>query len=84
MSVNPPLALCSNEEAQSNDEVFREIKDYFEEAERGEPVQVGDPPQYVLSSHARFPMGASSSNGPSLSTSGTLLADVGPPYIFEN
>ena len=39
-----PSTLSSNEEAQSNDEVFYEIEDYFDEAERGEPVQVGDPP----------------------------------------
>ena len=39
-----PSTLSSNEEAQSNDEVFCEIEDYFDEAERGEPVQVGDPP----------------------------------------
>ena len=32
--------------------VFHEIEDYFDEAEKGEPVQFGDPPQYVLSSHA--------------------------------
>ena len=34
MPVNPPM-LSSNEEAQSDDEVFREIEDYFDEAERG-------------------------------------------------
>ena len=38
MSINPPLMLSSNKEAQSHDEVFREIEDYFEEAERGEPI----------------------------------------------
>ena len=51
LPVNPPT-LSSNEEAQSDNEVFREIEDYFDEAERGEPAQVGDPPQYVLSSQA--------------------------------
>ena len=52
LSVNPPLTLSSNKEAQSDDEVLCEIEDYFEEAKKGEPVQVGDLPQYVLSSHA--------------------------------
>ena len=32
LSVNPSPALSLNEEAQSNNEVFREIEDYFEEA----------------------------------------------------
>ena len=66
--VNPPPMLSSNEEAQSDDEVFREIEDYFEETERGDPVQLDDPPQYVLSSHAQ--LGASSSSGTGPSTSG--------------
>ena len=47
LSVNP-LTTSSNEEVQYDDEVFRKIEDYFDEAKRGEPVQVGDPPQYVL------------------------------------
>ena len=46
-----PLPLSLNEEGQSDDKVFHEIEDYFDEAERGEPLQVGDPPQYVPSSH---------------------------------
>ena len=49
LSINLPPMLSSNEEAQYDDEVFCEIEDYFKEAKRGEPVQVGDPPQYVLS-----------------------------------
>ena len=77
LSVKPPV-LSLNEEAQSNDEVFHEIEDYYEEAEKGEPVQVNDPLQYVLSSHARLSVGASSSGCAGPSTSGTLPADVGP------
>ena len=37
LSVNLPLVLFLNEEGQSDD-VFREIEDYFEEAEKGKPV----------------------------------------------
>ena len=73
----------SNEEAQSNDEVFREIEDYFGEAKKGgDPVQVGDPPQYVLSPHAR--LRASSSGGASPSTSGMLPAGAGAQYACED
>ena len=36
--VNPPPALSSSKEPQSDNEVFHEIKDYLEEAKRGEPV----------------------------------------------
>ena len=38
LSINTSSMLSSNEEVQSNDEVFSEIEDYFEEAERGEPI----------------------------------------------
>ena len=75
MPVNLPM-LSLNEEAQSNDEVFREIEDYFDEAEREELVQVGDPPQYVLSSHTW--LGASSSGGAGPSTSGVPPATLVP------
>ena len=77
MLVNP-LTLSSNKEVWFDDEVFREIKDYFEEAERREPVQVGDPPQYVLSSHAW--LGESSSGGVGPSTSRASPADLGFQY----
>ena len=71
-----------NKEAQFDDEVFHEIEDYFEEAERKEPVQVGDPPQYVLSSHAQ--LGASSSGGAGPSTSGTPPAEDCSQYACED
>ena len=64
LPVNPPLVLFSNKEAQSDNKVFWEIEDYFEEAKRGEPVQVGDPPQYVLFSHAWLGVSSSGSIGP--------------------
>ena len=38
MLVNPSPMLFLNKEVQFDDEVFHEIKDYFEEAERGEPI----------------------------------------------
>ena len=72
MPINPPTP-SSNEEAQSDDEVFCEIEDYFDEAEKGEPIQVGDPPQYVLSSHAW--LGARSFGGAGPSTSEALGAE---------
>ena len=65
------LMPSSNKEAQSNDKVFCKIEDYFDEVERGESVQVGDPPQYVLSSHAW--LGARSSGG------ADPLISVAPP-----
>ena len=74
MSVNPPT-LSSNKEVDSTDEVFRDIEDYFDEAKRGDPVQVDDPPQYVLSSHAWLRVSSSGGFGPS--TSEALLADTG-------
>ena len=42
--VNPPLALPFKEEMHSNDDIFREIEDYSEEAKRGDQVQDVDPP----------------------------------------
>ena len=78
MSINPPPTVSLNKEAQSDDEVFCEIEDYFEEAERGEPIQVGDPPQYVLSTHARLSVIASSSSGIDPSTSGMSPVDTSP------
>ena len=41
--VNPPTP-SSNEETHFEDEVFHEIEDYFDEVEKGEPIQAGDPP----------------------------------------
>ena len=82
MPVNPSPMLFLNKEVQFDDEVFHEIKDYFEEAERGEPIQVGDPPQYVLSSHAQ--LGASSSGGANPSTSGAPPANAGPYYACDD
>ena len=43
LSVNLHPTFYSNKEVQSDDEVFHEIEDYFDEAERGEPIQVRDP-----------------------------------------
>ena len=77
MLVNPPT-LSSNEEVHSDEEVFHEIKDYLDEAEKGTPVQVGDPLQYVLSLHAW--LGVSSSGGAGTSTSGVLLANANAQY----
>ena len=57
--VNPPHALSSNGKTYSDDDVFREIENYSEEAKRGDHIQVVDPPQYVLSLHAWLSMGAS-------------------------
>ena len=81
MLVNPPT-LPSNEEVQYDDEVFREIEDYFEDAEKGEPIQVGDLPQYVLSSRAW--LGASLFGGAGPLTSRESPADAGFQYACKD
>ena len=81
LPVNP-LTPSSNKEAQSNDEVFCEIDNYFDEVEKGEPVKVGDSPQYVLSSHAW--LGVSSSGGIGPSTSRAPLVNSNAQYACED
>ena len=48
MSVNPLSALSSNKEAQSDNEVSCKLEDYIKEVDKGEPIQVGDPPLTLL------------------------------------
>ena len=43
LPVNPPTP-SSNKAMHYDNEIFQKIEDYFDEAERGEPVQAGDPP----------------------------------------
>ena len=58
------------------------IEDYFDEAEREDPIQAGDSPQYVLSSHAW--LGARSYSGVSPSTTGVPSVDVGAQYACKD
>ena len=44
LAANLPGASSLDEEVHSDEEIFREIKDYTTEAEREECIQAGNPP----------------------------------------
>ena len=73
-----------NEEVHSDDEIFREIKDYAMEAEREDRVQASDPILYMIALDIRWSKGASSFGGARPSTNGALPSDSDLRYICED